>query len=113
MATHSCALPGCHDAPTGPFAHTFEGSEIPEGGRCQWCKSTVDLMDGDGDVAACRGCAEIFGKIIRDPESVDQGRAAEQLADRHVEVVNLVRLINGVRIWRWTDTWPGVELRTA
>lgn len=113
VSTHSCALPGCHDAPGAPLHWTSAGCAIEPGARCRWCKTDADLMDGDGDVAVCRGCAAIFGKIIRDPEAVDQGRAAEELADRHADVVNLVRLINGIRIWTWTHDWPGIERRAT
>lgn len=111
VASHRCAYRQCDLSSEPPYAFIDAGCIVPAwNGRCRFCGGTDGLMTGDGPVVACRGCAGALGAIICDPESV--GAAIhEDLRERHGNVANLVRLINGVRVWRWNGDWPGVEAR--
>ena len=110
---HVCNLPGCYDVPTMLFPFVDPGTAIDGGWTCRWCRTLDEVMDGDGPVVMCRGCAAILGKIICQPDSVDGGAAADELAARHRAVVHLERRPNGERVWRWTGAWPGVERRVG
>lgn len=105
---HSCTLPGCYDVPLEPFPFQDPGCAVGPA-RCRYCKRIEGVMTDDGP-PVCHDCTAIFIKVVLHP---DDGKLTEELAERHSDVVTLTRLISGVRVWRWTATWPGVERRTG
>lgn len=79
--------------------------------RCHYCRTTDELLDGDGPKVVCRVCVSLFGGMVTLPGMIGPGML-DDLLTVHGEVVQLERLSTGDLRWVWTPSWPGVDRKT-
>jgi hypothetical protein len=112
VTSHACNLPGCslEKEPLYEFKDTGCAIVVESAG-CRFCERTFAVIEGDGaDVVVCYPCLEVMGRIIRDPASIDAGRAAEELAAQHADFV-AIRREDDKFVWEWIADWPGKETK--